>query len=636
MAITFDWMGAVDTDLPFSAFYGGDHTIMVRFMPQYPNAYAGPILAVNGTGSYLFGQGDFNRSPSSKRLVWQVETQRQYPAYPLVAGRWYHLALVRTGNRLTVYMDGKELSPQLTLTGASVPNGSLRLGRCASGQKVDGQEAQFYGMADELAVYSRALTQPELYAQATSGTHLTGTEVGLLAGWVFSPNPLGTLPATLSRPVARSGSTRLIQTSTTWDSVADVRLLPLPSNHVGMELPFTVGEAWQCIQSFAEDPGTHQGYAAFCWDFVLADQPPSGAYPGGSFGAPVYACAPGTVVTVKEDTPPGTAPPGKDKTNLLEAEHEDGEVCGYLHLLKNSVKPWEADTVYNGQPVAQTGDQKFTPNNPHLHLAVTDQPDGTPGFVTIPIAFSNYEIRAVGGTWHPVARGVPQKFDVVRRTGRQLWVVDVSAMSFFFFLVPSVWFKVISQKHTTAFVTVSVSKDGGNFHVVRSEDPYNGSIPPDHVGDWQSRQVRTNTQDRIFLWWLGKTADGTDFWNKNGRYVFRITAVDPDGNASMVQFASVTIQWHGLRITCIRKANRDDPTQRIQAVGGTQSDRGRWKLSLDDAIAEVESGQRFYVEQPEGDRVEVVVAVSRLGNKYLKTVADGDKPNNLLALPECT
>ena len=33
--------------------------------------------------------------------------------------------------------------------------------------------------------------------------------------------------------------------------------------------------------------------------------------------------------------------------------------------------------------------------------------------------------------------------------------------------------------------------------------------------------------------------------------------------------------------------------------------------------------------------VDVIVAVSRYGNKYLKTVSDGDHPNNLLSLYEC-
>ena len=33
--------------------------------------------------------------------------------------------------------------------------------------------------------------------------------------------------------------------------------------------------------------------------------------------------------------------------------------------------------------------------------------------------------------------------------------------------------------------------------------------------------------------------------------------------------------------------------------------------------------------------VSVIVATSRYGNKYLKTEADGEEPNNLLSLPEC-
>jgi len=45
---------------------------------------------------------------------------------------------------------------------------------------------------------------------------------------------------------------------------------------------------------------------------------------------------------------------------------------------------------------------------------------------------------------------------------------------------------------------------------------------------------------------------------------------------------------------------------------------------------------RMDIERPAGDVVDVVVAINRYANKYLKTTADGDEPNNLLALPECT
>ena len=91
-----------------------------------------------------------------------------------------------------------------------------------------------------------------------------------------------------------------------------------------------------------------------------------------------------------------------------------------------------------------------------------------------------------------------------------------------------------------------------------------------------------------------------------------------------------------LRIQCINKTDHDDAHDRIHSIGGTNADGGRWKLIQRQAIADIESGKySFYVEQPAGHRVDVIVAVSRYGNKYLKTVADGEQPDNLLSLPEC-
>lgn len=88
------------------------------------------------------------------------------------------------------------------------------------------------------------------------------------------------------------------------------------------------------------------------------------------------------------------------------------------------------------------------------------------------------------------------------------------------------------------------------------------------------------------------------------------------------------------QIKCINKSDRDNPHERITHVGG-YTDK-HWKITQQEAILYIESGEwRFYVERPEGDAVWVMVAVSRYGNKYLKTEADGDQPNNLLSLPEC-
>jgi hypothetical protein len=90
-----------------------------------------------------------------------------------------------------------------------------------------------------------------------------------------------------------------------------------------------------------------------------------------------------------------------------------------------------------------------------------------------------------------------------------------------------------------------------------------------------------------------------------------------------------------VRVDCVNKTNRTDPHERISHVGGPNPYGTRWKLAEDEAIAGIERGRwSFYVERPAGHRIAVVVA-SRLGRKYLKTVADGERPDNLLALPEC-
>jgi hypothetical protein len=91
-----------------------------------------------------------------------------------------------------------------------------------------------------------------------------------------------------------------------------------------------------------------------------------------------------------------------------------------------------------------------------------------------------------------------------------------------------------------------------------------------------------------------------------------------------------------LRIRCIVKTDLPSAYERVDAICGVKPDGSHWTLTQANAVSEIEDGiSMFYIERAAGKRFDVIVTMDFRSNKYLKTVADRDQPDELLYLPAC-
>ena len=634
MAVAIGWTGAVDLDLDFAEFFESDFTIALRFLPQYPNGYEGPILAVNGVGTFLIAQSVPLRTSDNHvdapGLLIRVGSSAQMIGATLGSTTWTHLAVVRSADVLTVYLDGAALGAPVTLSPSDTPTGTLRCGKVAPGSFVNDRDAQFYGLIEDLAVYSRALDGSELEYLGERRRPFNGRESHLLAGYPLTHSSGSLTEPRFNRPVDLLGAAAYVSMSGGRSGTTDASRIPLPVHDV-LELPVTSYDSWLVRQGFAAG-WTHFDYAAFCLDMSVADHAFGNAYPGGTMDATLLATCAETVTQTWDAYPtrdvavPLPSPDPGPGTNLVQTTTTDGFEHHYHHLHGGSVLTKVGDTLASGAGLARTSE--YTGDMAHLHFA-TVAPTPAPAQVTVPFAFSNYELRQADGSWKGVMRGIPTGGDVVRRSGVKIAVDDLFASTYVFFVVPMVGFRIHGVSPGPSYATVEVSPDGVQYHVLRSEDPY-GSVPAVYVGNWNQRRVPSNTNGRLSLFWLGRTAGSTNFFDRNGRYFFRVTLVDDARLSSRPLVVDALIRWHGERVSCVRRLRN-----RITSIGGDDADRGSWTLTTAAAIAEMDRGQRFYTQTSSGRRAGLTIRDERDGDRFLTTAGDDTTTNNLLRLPRC-
>jgi len=96
-----------------------------------------------------------------------------------------------------------------------------------------------------------------------------------------------------------------------------------------------------------------------------------------------------------------------------------------------------------------------------------------------------------------------------------------------------------------------------------------------------------------------------------------------------------------MQITCIHKNPRNDPNHPIRSVGGTNLTQNiPFRMTQVQCIQSIDRGNHFFVVGAYGSRADVRVFIhfppwGLQGIRYIATVADNSRADNLLSLPEC-
>ena len=92
------------------------------------------------------------------------------------------------------------------------------------------------------------------------------------------------------------------------------------------------------------------------------------------------------------------------------------------------------------------------------------------------------------------------------------------------------------------------------------------------------------------------------------------------------------------KITCIKKADGDheNPYVAISSMNWIEDGSATTKSSTREQMYDfVNAGNEAYVKDANGNKAKLVAKTTGKGTKYVKTVADDVKSDNLLKLGEC-
>jgi hypothetical protein len=114
------------------------------------------------------------------------------------------------------------------------------------------------------------------------------------------------------------------------------------------------------------------------------------------------------------------------------------------------------------------------------------------------------------------------------------------------------------------------------------------------------------------------------------RYPSGYFAGEKPGSNSLLQNRRVT-KMADVQVTCINKQPRDDPHEGITHLGNPAAN---WRWTRQQVIDSINSGTNTFFTFVGGKRANIAV-VNGPNGQYVRTHADGQWNDNLLALSEC-